>query len=67
MKDTKVFLKKKNKKSENMVVNDTKIYRTMKKKSFFSIEKNVIKQEKTPYYNYKKLLFLKVMKDIRMF
>ena len=40
-----------------MVVNETKMYQNMKNKSLWSIEKNIIKQEKTPYYNYKKLLY----------
>ena len=57
VKDTKVFLKKKKKKRKNMVVNDTKIYQGMINKSLLGIEKNIIKQEKTPYYNYKKCLF----------
>ena len=55
LKDIKVFLKKKKKTSNNMVVKDTKIYNNMKNKSYLSIEKNIIKSEKTPYYNYKKL------------
>ena len=56
MKDIKVFFKKKKKKKDNMVVNEsTKRW----KKSFFSTEKSIINWEKTPYYNYKKLLFLK--------
>ena len=40
---------------------DTKIYQKMKNKSLFSIEKNMIKWGKTPCYNYKKLLFWKLM------
>ena len=43
VKDIKVFLKKKKKSNGNMVVNDTKIYQTMKNKSLLSIEKNIIK------------------------
>ena len=39
VKDIKVFLKKKKKKSDNMVVKDTKIYQKMKK-SWLSIEGN---------------------------
>ena len=39
VKDIKVFLKKKKKRSSNMVVNDTKMYRKMKKKGLLSIEK----------------------------
>ena len=38
VKDIKVFLKKK-KKSDNMVVNDTKIYQQMNNKSLLSIKK----------------------------
>ena len=45
--DEKVFLKKGKKKSDNMVVNDTKIYQKMKNKSFLSIEGNIVKCEKT--------------------
>ena len=41
-KDTKIFLKKKKKKKDYMVMNVTKIYQQMKKKSFLSIEKNII-------------------------
>ena len=37
MKDNKVFLKKKNKTRDNMVVNNTKIYQKME--SWLSIEK----------------------------
>ena len=37
-----IFLKKKNKKSDNMVVNVTKISKKMKNKSFMSVEKNII-------------------------
>ena len=33
---------------------NTKIYKKMKHKSLLTIE-NIIKREKTPYYNYKKL------------
>ena len=36
------------------------------KKSFSSIEKNIIKWEKMHYFNYKQL-FQKVMRNIRMF
>ena len=39
VKDIKVFLKKKKKKSNNMFLNDTKIYQKIKNKSVFSIEK----------------------------
>ena len=37
-----------------MVVNDTKTFQKMKKISWLSIVKNIIKGEKIPYYNYKK-------------
>ena len=47
VKDIKVFLKKK--KKTNMVVNDTKIYKNMKNKSWLSIEKGIMKSEKTLY------------------
>ena len=50
----KVFLEKK-KESGNMVVNDTKIYQKMKRKSWLSIEKNEMKKER-PYYNHEKLI-----------
>ena len=43
MKNTKDVLKKEKKKSDNIVVNDTKIYQKMKNKSLLSIEKNVTK------------------------
>ena len=43
VKDFKVFLKKKKKKSNDMVVNDTKIYQEIKNKSWMSIEKSIIK------------------------
>ena len=45
MKDIKVFLKKKKKKRENMVVNITKISQKMKTKSLLSIEK-ILQNEK---------------------
>ena len=51
LKDTKIFLKNKKKKSNNMVVNVTKISQKMKNKSFLSIEENIIEPEKTLYYN----------------
>ena len=43
MKDIKLFLKKEKKKSNNMVVNDAKVYQMMKNKSLLSIEKIIIK------------------------
>ena len=54
-KDVKIFLKNKKKKSENIVVNVTKISQKMKNKSLLSIESNIIKRERTLYYNYKKV------------
>ena len=39
VKDIKVFLKKKKKKCDKMVVNDTKINQKMKNKNLLSIEK----------------------------
>ena len=43
-----------------MVVKDTKISQKIKNKSLFNVEKNIIKWEKKPYYNYKKLLFQEI-------
>ena len=45
--DIKIFLKKKNEKSHNMVVNFAKISQKMKKIKWLSIEKNLIKREKS--------------------
>ena len=42
VKDIKIFLKKKKWKSNNMVINVTKISRKMKKKSLLSIEQNIM-------------------------
>ena len=42
VKDIKISLKKKNKKSNNMVVNITKIFQKLKNKSLLSLEKNII-------------------------
>ena len=33
----------------------------MKSKGLLSIEKNIIKRKKVPYYNYKKLLIQKIL------
>ena len=55
VRDIKIFLKKKKKKIDNMVVNATKIFQKMKKINWLSIEQNIIKCEKTLYYNYKKV------------
>ena len=43
VKAIKIFLGKKKKKSDNMIVNVTKIFQKMKNKSFLTIEKNIIK------------------------
>ena len=42
VKDIKIFLKKKKKRSNNMDVNITKIFQNMTSKSLLSIEKNII-------------------------
>ena len=55
VKDIKIFLRKKKKKSKNKVVSDAKIYQKLKNKSLVSIEKNITEGEKMPCYNYKKL------------
>ena len=47
VKDIKVFLRKKKKKSNNAVVNYTKISQKMKNKSLLSKEKNIIKSKKS--------------------
>ena len=49
VKDIKVFLKKKKKKSDNISMNDIKISLEMKNKGRLSIEKKIT--EKTPHYN----------------
>ena len=49
--------KEEKEKRDNMVASNTKIYQKMKNKNFLSIEKNNVKLEETPSYNYKKLLF----------
>ena len=59
VKDIKIFLKKKKKKSNSMAENIAKISWRMKNKHLLSIEKN-IEWEKTPFYNYKKHLLLKI-------
>ena len=41
-----IFLKKKKKKNDNMVVNARKICQKMKSKSLLRIEKNIIEREK---------------------
>ena len=42
LKDIKIFLRKKKKKSNNMVVNVKKIFQRMKSKSLFIVEENII-------------------------
>ena len=56
VKDNKIFLRKKKKKSNDMVVNVTKISQEMKKINWLSIEKSIIELQKTLYYNYKAIL-----------
>ena len=57
LKGIKIFLKKEKKKSNNIVVSNTKIYQKIKRKSFLSIEKTVItSKKKKSNYNHKKLL-----------
>ena len=48
-------LSKEEKKSNNMVVNATKISQKMKNRSLLGIVKSIIEWEKMPYYNYKKV------------
>ena len=57
-KDIKVYLKKKKKKSKNLVVNNTKVYQKMKNKSWLSIKKYITKWEET-YDNHKKLFWFR--------
>ena len=42
VKDIKISLKKKKKKSDNMVINMTKIFQKKKSRGLLSIEKNII-------------------------
>ena len=60
VKDIKIFLSKKMEKSDDRVVNITKISQKMKNKTLLSMEKNIIESEKMSYCNYKKLLFKKM-------
>ena len=55
LKDIKMFLKKKKKKSDNMVVNVTKISQMMKKSLFEYRKKRYRIRKKMLFYNYKKL------------
>ena len=59
-------ISKAEKKSNNMVVNVTKMFWNMKNKSFLNIEKNITESEKMSPYNHKKLLFQKMMKNINL-
>ena len=43
VKDIKVFVKKKKKNNDNMIVNKTKIYQKMRNRSLLCIEKIIIK------------------------
>ena len=52
MKYIKIFLRKKKKKNDNMVVSVTKISQKVENKSLLSIEKNILEQKKTLYYDY---------------
>ena len=64
VKAMKVFLKKKNKKSDNMVVKDIKIYQKMKKWEENEMLRN---EKKTLHYNYKKsFLFGKFCFSLRV-
>ena len=49
-KDIKIFLKKKKKKSDNMIMNVTKISQKMKNKNLLRIDQNIVEQEKALYY-----------------
>ena len=55
VKDIKIFLRKKKKKSSNMVVNVTKIFQKMKNKSLLSVEKK--------YYRLRKHALFKIMQN----
>ena len=54
VKDIKVFLKKKKKKSDNMVMNNTKIYQKMKNKSLLiKMDKRIIEFDDNEIKKYK--------------
>ena len=56
MKNIKVFLKEKKKKSNSTVLSNTKIYNKIKtKQKLVEYKKNIIKGEIMPYYSFKKL------------
>ena len=50
-----------------MVLNDTKNPQKKKRKSWLSIENNIIRLNKTPYYNYKKLFSFREIFFFRFF
>ena len=50
-----------------MVLNDTKNPQKKKHKSWLSIENNIIRLNKTPYYNYKKLFSFREIAFFRFF
>ena len=52
MKDIKIFIRKIKIKSDNMVMNLTKISHKIKNKNLLSIEKNIAKSEKLVYHDY---------------
>ena len=54
----KVFLKKKKRKSDNMVVKDTK-FKRWKTKAGWVLKKYKIKWDKALYYDYKKLFLFR--------
>ena len=54
----KVFPKKKKKKSDNIVMNDTKIYKKMKNKNLLSIEK-ILKIDKKTFIIIKRKYYFK--------
>ena len=60
MKDIKIFLKKKKKKSDNMFVNVTKISQKKKTKTFLSIGKKYESYFESYFLKYKKIPFPKI-------
>ena len=46
----KIFIKKKKKKSDNMIMNVTKISQKMKNKNLLRIDQNIVEREKALYY-----------------
>ena len=53
---SKFFCRRERKKGNDMVMIYTQIYQKIKEKNWLSVEKSITKREKTPYYNYKKLI-----------